>query len=612
MKKLFQTSCLTSLLAATLLSMTGCASDEAATNGVSIADSAKYKFHMFALPPSRTVVGGQAQAKRKPHTRSLGVTEVSPWTASLTRNNTIDTQSDWKDMNYRYMSVKVVDPTNVKTIYGNFYIGSDSVITSNMGPYFFTDPTSSGSTVTAWYPSTGSADLNGATFSVKKNQSTFGMVERSDLMYGFTTGAVTANNYPIMQFHHQTSKIVVKLTIDTAVTDGGHVYAAQSVAPQSVKLSGGFTEGTFTTTSPYYYAMGLTPNTSSQDTIECWLDSVFTNTATGKKTYTYIALIVPSNSSSNKQTLFIHVDINGAQYKGQVEPFQYNGGYEYTVNAPMGELDMVYTWGGNTIEKGDYLFQSSSGRVFCVDKTQCTEAYNRGLTAIAVVVGTTTTGYEKQKSWTHGWAMATKNAHTAAEWRKVGQQVVDYKAGNAWGLQQYTNSTTTDMLGYQQTKYIVDSACLGNQSTLLNLFPAFYYAVNFNPTLVEIDTVATSGWYLPSQGQWREYLVACGNNSGNGTSGNSGAYYYYYWQGAWNSTKSALHSYYTGFLNASDYDEFGNTSALYSTYQIYWTSTEASAGNGVNVGFNTNGNVYYFVAEDAKTRQYYVRPAISF
>ncbi len=45
------------------------------------------------------------------------------------------------------------------------------------------------------------------------------------------------------------------------------------------------------------------------------------------------------------------------------------------------------------------------------------------------------------------------------------------------------------------------------------------------------------------------------------------------------------------------------------TNQNYWTSTEASASNGVNVNFNTNGNVNYFNANNAKTNQYYVRPA---
>jgi hypothetical protein len=205
---------------------------------------------------------------------------------------------------------------------------------------------------------------------------------------------------------------------------------------------------------------------------------------------------------------------------------------------------------------------------------------NPGKTPIAIVFCTTPSTADKAKNY-HGYAMALKNASTSLAWGSTGST----PTGSA-----RTTLSITDYDGLTYTGKI-------NNST----YPAAYaVATTFKSTVP--NPSGTSGWYLPSIGQW--YLI-CLNLGGMSTSftdyrtsGNL------YWAGQSTACANAIN---TAMSEAGSgkYDEFSA-----AANQYYWSSSEYDTYNAYYALFYSNG--YMTLDNLYKECDGYVRPVIAF
>lgn len=128
--------------------------------------------------------------------------------------------------------------------------------------------------------------------------------------------------------------------------------------------------------------------------------------------------------------------------------------------------------------------------------------------------------YEKDHGWTNGYVMALTDAHTRSTvW---GNEFDENSGGEAnEALPFYTNINSAQMMynnleGYQETAYIMDTYkdIIANTSNVT--YQSFYYVNVFGTSEATSDFQAyaapekSSGWYLPSSGQWWDILENLG------------------------------------------------------------------------------------------------------
>ena len=201
-------------------------------------------------------------------------------------------------------------------------------------------------------------------------------------------------------------------------------------------------------------------------------------------------------------------------------------------------------------------------------------------TPVAIVFNTTTSAADKAKGFMHGYAMALKNASTSSTWGPINTT----PTGAA--------STTLNITDYDGLTYTGKI----NSST----YPAAYAAATtFKSTVPNPN--GTSGWYLPSIGQW--YLI-CINLGGMSTSftdyRTSG---YLYWAGQSTACASALNII-MNKAGSGKYDTFA------ATDQYYWCSSEYDVSSVYNARFTSSG--YMHLYGNNKGDGYYVRAVLAF
>ena len=216
------------------------------------------------------------------------------------------------------------------------------------------------------------------------------------------------------------------------------------------------------------------------------------------------------------------------------------------------------------------------GNYYYSDGSWGTSATPTGRTVIGVVFSNTPSTIDKANGWTHGYAMAVTNAQsTGVLWASSA-----YQSTQEFGTE--INTVTlmeSDMDGYSHSQTI-KSKPVYSQTT----YPPFYYALNYGTASIGGTKYAapsgTSGWYLPSQGQW--YLII--KNLGGITRAmdtNNGSW------GFWNnaSTTTAAATINT-YLNPVSGETIDCTS---TTGPCFWSSSEWSSSVVCATNFgNTN------------------------
>lgn len=203
------------------------------------------------------------------------------------------------------------------------------------------------------------------------------------------------------------------------------------------------------------------------------------------------------------------------------------------------------------------------GDILYSDGTWSTKL-NRKKTAIAIVFNVGTSKTDSIKGWKNGYAMALKNSGQKKAWATA--------EGNLQsGRQDYVSADTSltnpgymaDLDGYTETQ-----ALLANSSAT---FPAAESATGYAVAAPE----TTSGWYLPSVGQWVKILVNLGGLSATPHRYSASTAF---WDYCSRTFISAINAKLTAV--SDDVDKF-ESDDIY-----YWTSTEYGSATAYEMHVN--------------------------
>lgn len=236
-----------------------------------------------------------------------------------------------------------------------------------------------------------------------------------------------------------------------------------------------------------------------------------------------------------------------------------------------------------SVSVGDYLFS---------DGTYGSLADNPGKTPVGVFFSTSLSDTERAAGYTHGYVMALKDASTSdAAWTtKNKNKDLSYLDNNS-----NVSSWYHDMASGYIGTYIHHNLLGGNAA-----YPAWKDAYNYKNTVA--PPAHSSGWYLPTAGQWWDLFANCGNDAAltndlknkESASDESSV-------GISLGNNNALNTVNKIFMEAG-----GNELA---PWKYYWTSTE----------YNQSGAIMFYCGQDVfniyiagKSNLLVVRPVLAF
>lgn len=215
-----------------------------------------------------------------------------------------------------------------------------------------------------------------------------------------------------------------------------------------------------------------------------------------------------------------------------------------------------------------------------------------GKTPVGVIFSLTPSESDRARGFTHGYALALKNASQKVKWANsiLPKQTGKYTSETEYGFQ-------TDMDGLSHTEYLLSQGS--------GLYPAAEAAVAYS----EKAPSGSSGWYLPSSGQWFEICVNLGGLNREmprlGTT-----------EGYWNGLSDCNNS--TAFINTymslAGADNYEPIKVASGDYQWFWTSSESGEEQAYVIFFDNDQLVVeiagYFKNYDFSTNR--VRSVLAF
>ena len=249
-----------------------------------------------------------------------------------------------------------------------------------------------------------------------------------------------------------------------------------------------------------------------------------------------------------------------------------------------------------TLQVGDILYSDGS-------LSHQSQSLLSGKTPVAIVFMattnanspvTTTKDRQANANWKHGYAMALKNVHSSGSTFGTYKWATNSNS-DVSGIPNTSTSTwqtsSSDMDGYTNTTYLNSTA-----------YPAGYAAKTTYASQATAPS-NSSGWFLPSTGQWYNILVNLGGMSATPQTAVR-------WNNASSTAASNLNSKLSK-VGSGNYDAFSSSSEYYRSNR-YWSSSESNSSIVYNADFSGYGNMMYFASGDGKMYTYYVRPVLAF
>ena len=275
----------------------------------------------------------------------------------------------------------------------------------------------------------------------------------------------------------------------------------------------------------------------------------------------------------------------------------YNTGTEYTqMISGTWTAGSTYIYNlSNPVTVGDYYYSDGTWG-----------SYDANKTVIGIIFSTSTSSTDKSHGWTHGYAMALQNA---------GSETATYQ----WYTSDSGNPTGTYITGADNIMSDKDgythSECLQTTGYAAGIAAKGYMAKDRNGNTVATPS-GTSGWYLPSIGQWYDICTSLGRM----ITVSWKAYTYTNdkdWIRWYNGDTSGDINNYSN-LCASSINFYQNAlkDKGYSIYQFsnndeyYWCSCEYNSSWAFCVYFSSNSRVG--LGGNNKTYSHRVRPVIAF
>jgi|WetSurMetagenome_2_1015567.scaffolds.fasta_scaffold02937_4 hypothetical protein len=312
--------------------------------------------------------------------------------------------------------------------------------------------------VTSWFPYSASLPT---TWLVKSDQSTSNEMDygASDLLYASNTLTYGGGNNNKLQYTHETAKVVINIVKANDVTSASSVKSVTIGATSTpISLSGNVGS-----------SGAITATVASTGSITPYQQST---PASASDAATYTALVIPQDMNG-KQFINVTVGSNTYCYKPKSSTVL-QGGYEYDYNVTVPSANIPIT----------YLLD---------DGTTSTLPIPSGRTAIAVVFSNRI-GPEEQAKGYHYYAIALKDVSSST-----------YTWGPYPGTTSLTDRQTESAYYNDLSSGYVGTFTYGMANSA---YPTFQAAKNYSSTVAA--PANSSGWYLPSMGQWWDIMTNLG------------------------------------------------------------------------------------------------------
>jgi hypothetical protein len=253
-----------------------------------------------------------------------------------------------------------------------------------------------------------------------------------------------------------------------------------------------------------------------------------------------------------------------------------NSGVEYTVaTLAFDKYDMACgtaTGDGTTATAAQQT--AHVGDFYYADGTWST-SLDVSKTVIGVVFSTETSAKDKAMGWTHGYAVALNDAASMTPWSDVEAfEEAPYQLYEDSYVSDTEDAYLSDFDGFTETSMLLHNGKTGNHK-----FPAAEAAAAYAAEA----PLSSSGWYLPSIGQWYQFCVNMGSLSESldkKSSDNTG-----YWGNNMTNiipaTVNNINSHFAA-LDSSLYTPFS------SEYNWFWSSTEYSSQKAYYLSFTSD------------------------
>ena len=205
-------------------------------------------------------------------------------------------------------------------------------------------------------------------------------------------------------------------------------------------------------------------------------------------------------------------------------------------------------------------------------------------------IGTAATQALKKKgvNTPHGLVMALTNASEGCRWGELrkdensgGADGEPFKANTDKLQKQYNNVD-----GYAETHWIIDTYGRDGNTALKNTYTAFYHASRYGTAESSTGKYAapskTTGWFIPSMGQWWDILSNLGKIDLTSYRDDTGSYTYI-------SGAAPI-----AVANMNRYLEKISGATPFSTDTWFWSSSEYNGYNACYVYSYSNGSLYLY------------------
>jgi hypothetical protein len=415
-------------------------------------------------------------------------------------------------------------------------------------------------------------------------------------MSSVTISATASSNTPSITLTRLGSKVTFNITPATGITITGyqlcHVPMSSYLtnATDSTYFNAKGTYGNFdavsglgstTKVSPCYYMYENLVGRKSGAT------SFFSRSKTNAPTDASYLLVYAARADSGWHAVY-RVYLGGT---GMSDYTNYNvpRNYSYTYNINIDGADEADVRVRCLPNIGDYYYS---------DGTFGASASPTGKTAIGVVFSNAISATDSVNGWVHGYAMALTNATSAVTW----------SSSTYANTQEFTTEINTtalmesDMDGYSHCQTIKNKSAYSQTN-----YPPIYYALNYGTASIGGTKYAapssTSGWYLPSQGQWYMIIKNLGGITRAVDVDNTT---YGYWTSNAAITASAAINTYLSAASGETFD------CSLSISRCFWSSSEWSASSACSMG-NSGGSLYLnYNTKSYTSANYRVRSALAF
>ena len=246
-------------------------------------------------------------------------------------------------------------------------------------------------------------------------------------------------------------------------------------------------------------------------------------------------------------------------------------------------------YGLDMAQAGDFYCKNGSGEGYLIPgDAPLTAAQQAACIGIVYSTDASRIGEAAKKVLTdqgvtpHGLVMALTNASEGCRWgnenkdeNSSGNVGEPFKENTNQLLKQYSNID-----GYGETRWIIDTY-KDSGTTLQDTYSAFYHASRYGTADSNTDKYATpsntTGWFIPSMGQWWDILSNLGGIDLSSYRDKTDSY---------TSISSAAP---TAVSNMNKYLEKINDAMKFSTDTYFWSSSESLGYSACSVRFYSDG-----------------------